>query len=178
MKKLIVLFILTVTFLSGSLCAFAQYPKWGKSKHDGMSTARSAESSSKANFPKGKDYPYFVIFSIGLLLGALLLVLSSALELELTKPWLRSLLIFYLSAWVAFGVYCLEYYFDRQRALRFQVVPVILLTSAACLLLGELKAILKFYFRSVSDPSLRICPKCRAEISKLLLECPHCRKKF
>ncbi len=115
---------------------------------------------------------------IGIILaGGVLLIIASFMDVIFSAPGYRTFLGMYLACWVGYAIWYLDVRFGLPAGVnRFQILPILLGGVAGLLLLREAVDFLRDYFRPLEQGMVK-CPRCREIYSKLMFECPACRKK-
>ncbi|HXV27324.1 MAG TPA: hypothetical protein VD913_00005 [bacterium] len=128
--------------------------------------------------PKGQDVFLSVFFVVFLLGGAVLFVLAGLTSFAFVGHFTGNLPVVYGAAWLAYAFWLLDLALGIPfHGARNVIVPALLGSSLAFLVFsGFLKSWQEQ--RRPLEEGYRRCPRCKAVILELLIECPECGSKI
>ncbi len=128
--------------------------------------------------PAAEDRVMNIVF-IAVLFGGLFLFAGVLLTgHSLQTPLFRQLTSLYGVFWFCYGVWFLDLFLELPFGWsRFQLVPGIA-GGSLVFVLGQIFLAFMNRRRRIIEDGYKVCPFCRAVITRLHLECPECRRSF
>ena len=128
--------------------------------------------------PDPRDQVMSIMFVILTLGGGVFLIVCQLMGLDFDQPIWRNLPGMYGIVWLAYSLWIVDLVAGLPFGVtRFEAVPGLLCFSIFCFLLREIAAWQKDRTR-VPAEGYRFCPKCRAVIVQISVECPECHHKL
>lgn len=128
--------------------------------------------------PERNDFVINIMLVGLIVFGGVLLIIGSLRGMEFNSPLATWLGLSYLMIWIAYGFWIFDLAFGLPFGWsRLKIVPLFLFISIGALGLMEARAYWIERNRPLAE-GYRRCPRCRAVIVKLSIECPVCRERL